>query len=186
LFYIFNFRPKSLISFFKIFPISLVVFDIASTYELVSALVSLNEPIGDYILVALFFIPVIVPSWYLTFRFGYLKSINPFKNMPLSVATNDNSLKNYKTKSYRYAVSLSSIFGILLAFTLNTIFGKHSNIHNFTVCVVVMYLIIFYISSKKNGFQFYPNANLLSTPSWIMAGQLLVVFTSGCLLFLIL
>ncbi len=80
LFYIIRFRPKTLVSLWKIVPVSLVMFDMFKLFY-----IGLHSGLNfqECTIPAIINVFFLSPSWYLCFRFGYLKEISMSKPEPL-------------------------------------------------------------------------------------------------------
>jgi hypothetical protein len=113
LFYIFNFKQKSWMLRCRLFPVALIIFDIISAT--IGMLGDSNKAVEHNVLVGLLLIPMIVPSWYLSYRLTYFAS-QPETNK--NSLTQKNTFNNNQLQSEinysKLSTALSFIFGALL------------------------------------------------------------------------
>ena len=75
LLYIIRHRPETLRSLWKLFPIALILFEAFAWYYDICVLADLDDTLLLITFATIIGSIVIFPSWYMCFRFGYLKQI---------------------------------------------------------------------------------------------------------------
>jgi hypothetical protein len=82
LFYIIRFRPKDLVFLWKMVPVSLVMFDMFSLFY---GGFDSGLNFSDFTTFAIISVLCHCPSWYLCFRFGYLKEIVDYSESKVKI-----------------------------------------------------------------------------------------------------